>query len=204
MIKQKPSGILYYNLGNAYYRKNDVTQAIIAYERALKLVPSDEDARYNLQLAQARTIDRLSPESDIFFMHWLHAVVYSLSIDAWAVVSLVVLLLCLSFLLLYFLALDVTKRKIGFFSALGLLLLFVLCVTFAKMQQNEKRNANQAVIVASIATVKKTPDVKGDSAVTLHEGTKVEIIDSSIDGWKGIRLPDETMGWIPASQLEEI
>lgn len=204
LIKQKPSGILYYNLGNAYYRKNDVTQAIIAYERALKLVPSDEDARYNLQLAQARTIDRLSPESDIFFMHWLHAVVYSLSIDAWAVVSLVVLLLCLSFLLLYFLTLDVTKRKIGFFSALGLLLLFVLCVTFAKMQQNEKRNANQAVIVASIATVKKTPDVKGDSAVTLHEGTKVEIIDSSIDGWKGIRLPDETMGWIPASQLEEI
>ena len=72
MIKQQPSAALYYNLGNAYYRKNDITQAIIAYERALKLSPSDEDTRYNLQLAQAKTIDRLSSESDVFFMRWLH------------------------------------------------------------------------------------------------------------------------------------
>ena len=204
LIKQKPSAILYYNLGNAYYRNNEVTQAIIAYERSLKLVPSDEDARYNLQLAQSKTIDRLSPESDLFLTRWLHAIVYSFSIDTWAIISLLVLLCSLSFMLLYFLAVDVKRRKIGFFSALSFLLLFIFSFSFAKIQQNEKRNTNQAVIVASIATVKATPDAKGENAVTLHEGTKVDIVDSSISGWKGIRLPDNTTGWIPTNQLEEI
>ena len=204
LIKQKPSAPLYYNLGNAYYRNSDVTQAIIAYERALKLAPSDEDTRYNLQLAQAKTIDRLSPESDVFFMRWLHAVVYAMSIDAWGIVSLVVLFFSLAFALMYFLSTTISKRKVGFFAAFGFLLLFVLCVVFAKMQQNEKRNCNQAIIVASIATVKATPDAKGENAITLHEGTKVEIVDSSMDDWKGIRLPDQSTGWIPANQLEEI
>lgn len=204
LIKQKPSAILYYNLGNAYYRNNEVTQAIIAYERSLKLVPSDEDARYNLQLAQSKTIDRLSPESDLFLTRWLHAIVYSFSIDTWAIISLLVLLCSLSFMLLYFLAVDVKRRKIGFFSALSFLLLFIFSFSFAKIQQNEKRNTNQAVIVASIATVKATPDAKGENAVTLHEGTKVDIVDGSISGWKGIRLPDNTTGWIPTNQLEEI
>ena len=191
-------------MGNAYYRNNEVTQAIIAYERSLKLVPSDEDARYNLQLAQSKTIDRLSPESDLFLTRWLHAIVYSFSIDTWAIISLLVLLCSLSFMLLYFLAVDVKRRKIGFFSALSFLLLFIFSFSFAKIQQNEKRNTNQAVIVASIATVKVTPDAKGENAVTLHEGTKVDIVDSSISGWKGIRLPDNTTGWIPTNQLEEI
>lgn len=204
MIKQQPSAALYYNLGNAYYRKNDITQAIIAYERALKLSPSDEDTRYNLQLAQAKTIDRLSSESDVFFMRWLHTAVYSLSIDAWAVASLVLLLCSLVFVMLYLLATSIKKRKLGFFTAVSFFLLFVISFVFAKKQLNDTQNTTKAIIVASIATVKSTPDVKGENAMTLHEGTKVEIVDNSMDGWKGIRLSDKTTGWIPANQLEEI
>ena len=204
MIKQQPSAALYYNLGNAYYRKNDITQAIIAYERALKLSPSDEDTRYNLQLAQAKTIDRLSSESDVIFVRWLHTAVYSLSIDAWAVASLVLLLCSLVFVMLYLLATSIKKRKLGFFTAISFFLLFVISFVFAKKQLNDTQNTTKAIIVASIATVKSTPDAKGENAMTLHEGTKVEIVDNSMDDWKGIRLSDKTTGWIPANQLEEI
>src|SRR5512141_279622 len=45
------SGPLYYNLGNAYYRAGNIPRAILNYERALRLMPGDEDLHHNLQLA---------------------------------------------------------------------------------------------------------------------------------------------------------
>ena len=204
LIEENPSAALYYNLGNAQYRANDITHAILSYERALKLRPSDEDARFNLQIAQSKTIDRLSPDSDLFFVRWYHALVYLMSIDAWAIVGLVSLFLSLSFALLYFLATTVGRRKLGFFAGLFFLLVFIFSISFAKTQRNEKTNKNQAIIVASIATVKTHPDGKSDNATTLHEGTKVEIIDRSLKEWRGIRLPDDKKGWIPTNQIEEI
>ena len=42
----------YHNLGNALFKANQVTEAIRAYENALKLNPSDMDTKYNLALAK--------------------------------------------------------------------------------------------------------------------------------------------------------
>ena len=65
-----PIRTLYYNLGNAYYRMDDITHAVLAYERALLLSPGDTDVRFNLQMARSKTIDKIVPESEMFFVTW--------------------------------------------------------------------------------------------------------------------------------------
>ena len=57
---------VYYNLGNAYYRLDNIPRAILSYERALRLSPNDEDVRVNLKMAQSKTIDKIIPEPKIF------------------------------------------------------------------------------------------------------------------------------------------
>ena len=58
---------LYYNLGNAYFKAGEVALSILNYERALRLNPRFDDARYNLQLAQERVIDNIPP-AQVFFV----------------------------------------------------------------------------------------------------------------------------------------
>jgi len=49
---------LYYNLGNAYFKQNDLGQAILNYERAMQLAPRDTDIRANLDLARSQLLDK--------------------------------------------------------------------------------------------------------------------------------------------------
>jgi len=67
------SAPLFFNLGNSYYRMGRHAEAILAYERALRLEPGDEDAVFNLKLARMRTIDRIEPVPELFLISWLRA-----------------------------------------------------------------------------------------------------------------------------------
>ena len=204
LIKEDATADLYYNLGNAYYRNNSITQAVIAYERALKLAPSDADIRFNLQLAQSKTIDNLGNESEMFFVSWFKNLVYFISCDAWAAISLGALFFALAFALLYFVSTNVGVRKLGFFSALFFGLIFIASTYFAAAQKGSQQNHNGAVIVSSIVAIKSTPDAKGENVMMLHEGRRVEITDRSIDGWRGIKTPNGKTGWIAVKAIEEI
>ena len=51
---------VYYNLGNAYYKSENIAKAILNYERALLLNPSDEDVAFNLELARSKTVDKVA------------------------------------------------------------------------------------------------------------------------------------------------
>ena len=75
LLKSGASVDLYYNLGNAYYRTDNITRAVINYERALLLAPGDKDVRFNLQMARSKTIDKITPESEMFFVTWYHSLV---------------------------------------------------------------------------------------------------------------------------------
>lgn len=66
LLKKGPSVELYYNLGNSYYRTDNITRAVLNYERALLLAPGDADIRFNLQMARSKTIDKITPKSEMF------------------------------------------------------------------------------------------------------------------------------------------
>ena len=71
LIAQTPSSEVYYNLGNAYFKQNELAQAILAYERCLRLDPRNKDAKYNLAFARSRIIDNIEDNQAYFVSSWL-------------------------------------------------------------------------------------------------------------------------------------
>ena len=204
LLKQGASADLYYNLGNAYYRSENITRAVLNYERALLLSPGDRDIRFNLQIAQAKTIDKIVPESEMFFFTWYRALVNLMSVDGWASVALVSLALVIILLLVYLFSDRVWLRKVGFFGGILMLLLFVLSNIFAWQQKQNLLFRKGAIVMTPTISVKSTPASNGTDLFILHEGTKVVITDSSMKDWREIRIADGKEGWIESKHLEEI
>ena len=204
LLKQGGSAELYYNLGNAYYRTENITKAVLNYERALLLSPGDRDIRFNLQLARSKTIDKIVPESEMFFITWYHALVNLMSVDAWARMALISLALVIVLLLVYLFASRIWLRKVGFFGGILLLAVFVLSNLFAWQQKRNLLFRKGAIVTAPSVTVKSTPAKNGTDLFILHEGTKVNITDGSMRGWLEIRIADGKEGWIERNKLEEI
>ena len=204
LLKGGPSAELYYNLGNAYYRLENITQAVLAYERALQLSPGDDDIRFNLQMARQKTIDKITPESEMFFITWWNQLVSIMGVDTWAYTALISLALFVLLLLVYLMADRVALRKLGFYGGLLLLLLFVLSNVCAAIQRSHIEERSGAVVISSSASVKKIPTATSAEAFLLHEGTKVKIRDRSIKNWFGVKLEDGREGWIESRHLEII
>lgn len=204
LLRAGVSPELYYNLGNAYYRTDNITRAVLNYERALLLSPGDDDIRFNLQMARAKTIDKITPESEMFFVTWYHSLINLMSVDAWAYTALIVLAIAVVLALAYLFLGPVWLRKTGFFGSLVLIVLFLLANLFGHAQKQQLTQRTGAIIVSPAVTVKSTPAKNGTDLFILHEGTKVTITDGSMRGWKEIRLADGRQGWLEVSQIEVI
>ena len=204
LLKQGASADLYYNLGNAYYRTENIPQAILNYERALLLSPGDRDIRFNLQIARSKTFDKIVPESEMFFVTWYRSLVSMMSVDGWARTALIALGLTIILLLVYLFSDKLWLRKVGFFGGVALLLVFLAGNLFAWQQKQDLLNRKGAIIFAPAVTVKSTPAVNGTDLFILHEGTKVTITDGSMKDWKEIRIADGKEGWIETKQIKVI
>ena len=204
LLKQGASADLYYNLGNAYYRSENITRAVLNYERALLLSPGDRDIRFNLQIARAKTIDKIVPESEMFFFTWYRSLVNLMSVDAWAWTALIALALLIVLLLVYLFSDRIWLRKVGFFGGFVLLILFALSNLFAWQQKQDLLFRKGAIVISPSVTVKSTPAKNGTDLFILHEGTKVSITDGTMKGWMGIRIADGKEGWIESNMIEEI
>ena len=204
VLKKGQSAELYYNLGNAYYRLDEITRAVLNYERALQMAPGDADIRFNLQMAQSKTIDKVVPESEMFFVTWYHAVVSMASVDGWAQLALIALAVAIILALVYLFSDPVWMRKVGFFGAGAMLVLFLLGNLFAWQQKNARLNRRGAIIMEGTVPVKSTPAKDGTDLFILHEGTKVHITDNTMREWKEIRVPDGKQGWVETRQIEVI
>ena len=204
LLKHGESAELYYNLGNAYYRTENITRAVLNYERALLLSPGDGDIRFNLQIARSKTIDKIVPESEMFFVTWYRSLVNIMSVDGWGRMALVSLALVIVLFLVYLFSARVCVQKVGFFGGGILLVVFVLSNFFAWQQRQQLLNREGAIVVAPSVTVKSTPAQNGTDLFILHEGTNVVITDGSMKSWREIRLADGKKGWIESKKIELI
>jgi tetratricopeptide (TPR) repeat protein len=202
-LKKGKSANLYYNLGNAYYRTDNVTRAIINYEKARLLAPGDDDIIHNLEVARSKTIDNIQPGEKIFFKVWYENIKTSMGIDTWATLSLVSLVVALLLFLVYLFVKNMMLRKVAFYLSVALVIVFILGNVFASQLKDYTINSKCAVIVSPTATAKKTPTEQGADACILHEGTRGDVIDA-LKGWYEIRLADGTEGWISEKDVEVI
>ena len=195
---------LYYNLGNAYFKTGEIAPAILWYERALRLDPSDTDVRYNLDFARAQTQDKIDEVPEIFFEQWGHALCYLLPSNTWAVLGLVFFGLTVLLVLLFLLGRTSSQRRVGFFAAIVTFLLAFLGWDFAQWQRTEAQRQDMAIVMRPVSSVKSSPSAEGAKDLfILHEGTRVKILDN-VSGFSNIELADGRQGWIPIGEIEVI
>lgn len=204
ILKSAPSADVYYNLGNAYYSTDNITQAIIAYERARLLSPSNEDINHNLKIAVAKTIDNLPVEEANFFLSCYNNIRDFYSIDKWAQISTIAFLLCIVLFCAYLFFENVVIRKITFYASVFMLILFISGNFFAWRQKSYADNYTGAVVINPAITIKKTPTAQSENVGVLHEGSHINITDDSMREWLQISTSDGKKGWISNNGIEKI
>ena len=195
---------VYYNLGNSYYKAGNIAKAILNYERALLLEPGNSDIRANLDIARAKTMDKVDIAPEIFFITWINAIINANSADGWAIWGIVSFVLLLAGLYLFIFSKKVVLKKIGFIFAIALLFLTVCSNIFASKQKERLLNRDFSIVIDPSVTVRSTPSESGTSLFILHEGSKVFMKDNSMKDWKEIKLEDGKVGWVPSSAIEVI
>ena len=198
------SADIYYNLGNCYYKTKNIAKAVLNYERAWLLKPGDADIRFNLELARSKTIDQITPTSEVFIVTWIKNITNLMSEKEWGITAIISFLLLLIGLALYIFGNRIILKKIGFIAAAVFLIVCISANMFANGQKNKIVSRSGAIVMSPTITVKSTPNESGTDLFVLHEGTKVYIEDDSMKGWKEIRLEDGKEGWLPASAIEVI
>lgn len=198
------AAMVYYNLGNSYYKTNQIAKAVLNFERARRMSPGTADIRFNLDLARSKTVDKIVPTSKVFLVSWLNALTNLTSETAWARLGVAAFILMLIGAACYFFAPTVRGKKVGFGAALFLLVLTILANVFAYSQQRQRLHRRDAIVMTPSISAKSTPGMSGTDLFVLHEGTKVRIKDDSMNEWKEIALEDGNVGWVPTQAIERI
>jgi tetratricopeptide (TPR) repeat protein len=197
------SANLCYNIGNAYFKLNNIPKAILFYERAYLLKPEDEDINYNLQISRTLIVDRFQEIPELFFVKWYNFVSLFLSSNRWARISIVSFILSLVCLSLYIYSSKYRFKVLGFWFAIGLFVVSASSVVFSARNRHLVYESRKAIIMEATVSGKSSPDNSGNDLFVLHEGTKVSVEDT-VGEWHEIRLSDGNKGWVPLNSLEII
>ena len=186
---------LYYNLGNAHYRLGNVGFAILYYEKALKISPSDEDAEHNLAIAKLNIKDKVDELPQFFIFNIWEGLLASFSVSGWTIIVYVIFILLLLAVIGYFFSRSVTQQRGSFFMGVGFLILLFSSISLLAVKMNKEFNIKDGIIVENVVTVKSSPDISSKDEFVIHEGLKVRLEDQ-VDEWVKIRLTDGKIGWI--------
>ncbi|MDR0892514.1 MAG: tetratricopeptide repeat protein [Mediterranea sp.] len=204
LLKHGEAAEVYYNLGNSYYKSGELAKAILNYERALLMQPGNADIRANLEIARAKTVDKVEAVPDIFFVAWIKSLIDTTSADGWATWAIASFILFILSLFAYIFSKQVLVKKLGFIAGLVFIAISVCTNLFAAQQKDQLVSRSEAIVMPPSITVRSTPSESGTELFILHEGRKVSIKDNSMKGWKEISLEDGKVGWVPASSVEII
>jgi len=197
----KHSAALYYNLGNSYYKLNQIAPSIYYYEKALLLSPNDPEIQNNLVYAQNMTLDAISPLPETTISRFYKQLTGILSFDGWSYLAIgFVLVFVLSYILFYYLR-SSTHKRIAFVSSLVAIALTLICVVVAFFRYQDFMEDQPAIIFDQEVNIKVEPNDRSEIAFTLHEGTKVNVLEE-FDSWKKIELSDGQSGWLLSESLK--
>lgn len=194
---------LYFNLGNAYYKTNNIALAILNYERAKKINPNDDDINVNLKLANQKIEDKIDAAPQLFLTQWKNGIVNLMSEKAWSILCILLVVLALVLFAIFITAGNRNFKQVGFFG--GIFFITVALATFfiAEHKYTQTKYSSDAIITSPSVTVMGSPNEKGTKLFILHEGTKVNITQEN-DGWTEIKIANGNVGWIKGKEATSI
>ena len=197
------SAELYYNLGNAYYKLNKVAPSIYYYEKALQLDPNDNDIKNNLAFARNMTIDAIDTIPEAGLSKLIKNMTNYMTFDGWAKVSVVLVFCFVILILTYYFAYSTLSKRMAFIASMVSVVLIVITLIFAFHKFNLDKNDKPAIVFVQESKVKAEPNLRSEESFTLHEGTKVQILDT-VKSWKKIKLADGKTGWISKNDIKAL
>lgn len=197
------SAALYFNLGNAFYKSDDLPSAILYYEKAHKLAPDDRDISVNIQFCNLKLADKIEQQPEFFVSRWWHSVILLFPADRFSVLSVVLLLSGFLLLIVYLFTNLMVIKKASFYTGLVTILIGLICIFLASQQIAYFDTHHQAIIFSSSVTVKGSPSINAKPLFVMHEGTKVSISRQN-GNWIEIELPNGNSGWITTEDVKDI
>jgi tetratricopeptide (TPR) repeat protein len=197
------SAALYFNLGNAHYKLNNVAPSIYYYEKALQITPNDKDLQSNIGFARNMTIDAIDMVPEVGFSRIFNTIINTASSDLWSKIAVMSVLLFVVLFLFYHFAHATTQKRIAFVVSLLSLFLGGFSVVMAFQKNSLEKKNSPAIVFSQESRVKANPNKTSEELFKLHEGTKVQIIES-YNAWHKIEISDKTTGWIPAEDIRAL
>lgn len=194
---------VYYNLGNAYFKMDRIGMSILNYERAATLAPGDEDVKFNLKLANQRTLDKVEAMPKLFLQEWWDNLASLHSEKTWGLRSIISFMIFLFFIGIFLTSGKVVTKQLGFWLGILFLAFSVLSFFISESSHSKMTDHHAAIILSTSAEVKNAPAETGKKLFILHEGTKVSAPDT-VSGWVKIELSSDKVGWVKRSSLEFI
>lgn len=197
------SGELYYNMGNAYFKTDDIASSILYYEKAKKLLPNDENIKYNLSIVNSMIVDKIDKVPELFYERWWNFFYNMLNTDSWAIFSLISFSLFVITIGLFILSRKRSSRKLSFFIGMFFLFTTTTSTILAYQKYYLSIDHNEGIVFTSSITIKSSPTQNAVDLFVIHEGTKVKIVDR-IDNWVEIKIKNGSIGWLPEKSIKEI
>ena len=194
------SAEVYYNLGNAYYKLNNIAESIYYFEKAKQLDPNDEDIIINSNFAKNMTIDAIDklPESQIVtFQKKIYGI---FNFSYWSYLTVILFWIFSGFLLVYVFIKSASLKQTFFFIAFGILIFFMISFLITYSIEEKEKNTNFAILFSNQKDIWSEPNQQAELLFSLHEGTKVEVLDI-LENWKKIRIANGSEGWIENASL---
>lgn len=199
------SAELYYNIGNSFFKINDLPSAILFYERAKKLDPSDEDILYNLGLTNSRIIDNHEQVPEIIFKKWWNSFYNRFSVNVWAKIAIFLFIATLFLFAIYLFSKTRFVKKVFFFISLFIFICTAISFTLSMQKYYYSNEHKEAIVFTPTITVKSSPNKNSVDLFVIHEGTKLYITDElESEGWLEIRIANGSVGWLPKSAVVQI
>jgi len=197
----KHSAELYFNIANAHYKLNHIAPSIYYYEKALVLKPNDKDIKNNLAFANNMKIDAIETIPQTSISKTYNKIINLFSIDGWAIAAVSFVILFVLLYLLYYFEFQTNKKRLYFSTSIVSMLLVFVALGFTFASFSNAKNNKPAIVFAQETQVRTDPKIKSDEAFTLHEGTKVQVLDS-FNQWKKIKIADGKTGWIKNEDIK--
>ena len=197
------SAEVYFNLANAHYKLNHIAPSIYNYEKALLLAPDDKDIKNNIAFARNMTIDDIEVLPEAGFSKIIRDITNIFSFDNWAKTSIGLMVLFVVLFLLYYFSYGEARKRFTFVSSFAALFLGLVALSFAFKKYNLEKRDRPAIVFAQESRVMSEPNKRSEEAFRLHEGTKVQVLDT-ISDWKKIQLANGNEGWVESEEIKDL
>jgi tetratricopeptide (TPR) repeat protein len=193
---------LFFNLATAYSKKGDVPNAIINFEKALRIKPLDAVTKQQLIQLNLKLQDKPVIYQDTGLLAFLNKVQFSLGIDTWAFLSIFMMLLVPAVIFISYKFKTLKSRKLIFMSSILWFLLSVFCLLMARNNYHYKYLHTEGVVIQESIVAYDASNTSSKIKFNVHQGTKLEISDSTQTMYKVDYSGNE--GWILREGVQKI